>query len=667
MTILSYLVFLTGILKVFKFSEISVYALLIILFLANYGFLIFRKKHLLPILKQNVKIFLFEELIFLGGLLFWSYIRANNPDIHGLEKFMDFGFLNSILRSDYFPPKDMWYTPLSINYYYFGHLVTAVLTKLSFIPSLITYNLMLATLFSLTFTASFSIGLNLFEKINSSIKSVVAGILSAFLVSFGGNLTTIYALFKPYVPADTPVPFWQLPFLPFNFPNGYWYPNATRFIYHTIHEFPIYSFVVSDLHGHVLDIPCVLLIIALLFSLMSKTKTLGNWKFEIGNLLLISFLLAVSYMTNAWDGLIYLLLSFMVLAVLNFYNKQRLIFSNKTLYRFLKEILIIVTGFFIFSLPFSLSFKPFVSGIGVLCAPSFLTNIQKLGPFIFEVDHCQRTPIWQFIMLYGFFYFFVVCFVLFLKFKDKYKLSKSDIFVLLLIFLSTLLILLPEFIYIKDIYPTYYRANTMFKLVYEAFIMLSLSCAYIVVKLLTNIKNGKILSCFFAATLLLLFFVFIYPVFAVNGYYRDLKIYAGIDGTDYLRLSYPGDYNLINWLNKNIQGQPVILEANGESYTDYARISANTGLPTVIGWPVHEWLWRGSYDVASPRINDVQTLYTTKDIALTKSLIKNYRISYIVVSALERQNYPNLDEDKFLSLGKIIFNKDGTKLYLINF
>ena len=86
------------------------------------------------------------------------------PDIHGLEKFMDFGFLNSILRSDYFPPKDMWYTPLTINYYFFGHLATAVLTKLSFLPSFITFNLMIATLFTLTFSAAFSIGVNLFEK-----------------------------------------------------------------------------------------------------------------------------------------------------------------------------------------------------------------------------------------------------------------------------------------------------------------------------------------------------------------------------------------------------------------------------------------------------------------------------------------------------------------------
>ena len=50
-----------------------------------------------------------------------------------------------------------------------------------------------------------------------------------------------------------------------NKPSTYWYPNATRFIPKTIHEFPSYSYVVADLHGHVYDIPFVLLSISILF------------------------------------------------------------------------------------------------------------------------------------------------------------------------------------------------------------------------------------------------------------------------------------------------------------------------------------------------------------------------------------------------------------------
>ena len=611
-------------------------------------------------MKKYLRIFLLEELIFLTGLFFWSYIRSNLPDIHGLEKYMDFGFLNSILRSDYFPAKDMWYTPLSINYYYFGHLVTAVLTKLSFIPSFITYNLMLATLFGLTFIASLSLIANVFDLKRFSVKSLIAGLFSAIFITLGGNLTTIYTFFKAY-PNDHPVPFWQLAFQPFSFPNNYWYPNATRFIPFTIHEFPIYSFVVSDLHGHVLDIPFVLLSLATIYVFLNKTKI------HILHLIFFSFLLAVMFMTNAWDGLIYMLLGFGFVFFLNFYkNSKNWVFTKSNFYKSLVGFSTLVIGFFAFSLPFTLYFKPFASGVGVLCAPTFLTKIGKIGPFLFEVDHCQRSPIWQLVLLYGAFYFFVISFLLFLNFKKKYELKKNDIFVLILFILSTFLILVPEFIYVKDIYPTYYRANTMFKLTYEAFMMLSLCSGYVLIKLISEIKRKKILIPFLAVSFLLLSLVFIYPVFAINSYYRDLKTYENLDGTKYLSSLYPGDYNLINFINKNIKGQPVILEANGDSYTDYARISTNTGLPTVIGWPVHEWLWRGTYDVVAQRITDVQTLYTTTDINKVKELISKYNISYVVISTLEKTKYPNLNEQNFKTMGKIIYQNSEARLYKIN-
>lgn len=658
--VISYTSLLLGTLHLVKFSEISLYLILITFLIINYAYSYYKKENILSIIKKNLRVFLLEELIFLIGLFFWSYIRSNFPEIHGLEKYMDFGFVNSILRSDYFPAKDMWYTPLSINYYYFGHLVTAILTKLSFIPSLITYNLMLATLFGFTFTAASSLVINLFDLKKYSIKSIVAGLISAIFISMGGNLTTIYTFFKAY-PNDHAVPFWQQPFLPFTFPNGYWYPNATRFIPFTIHEFPIYSFVVSDLHGHVLDIPFVLLSLATIYVFLIKPKI------NIYHLVFFSFLLAVMYMTNAWDGLIYMLLGFIFIFILNFYkSSKKWTFSKSDFYKSLVGFSTLIIGFFTFSLPFSAHFKPFVSGIGILCAPTFLTKIGKLGPFLFEADHCQKSPIWQIVILYGAFYFFVISFLFFLKFKKKYEISKNDIFILILFILSTFLIIIPEFIYVKDIYPTYYRANTMFKLTYEAFMMLSLACGYIVIRLISEIKRKLLLIPFLVTSFMLISMVFIYPIFAINSYYRDLKTYESLDGTKYLSSLYPGDYNLINFINKNIKGQPIILEAAGDSYTDYARISTNTGLPTVVGWPVHEWLWRGTYDIVGPRVTDTETLYTTTDVNTFKQLLNKYNISYVVVSSLETKKYPKLNEILFMKFGKVIYQSGVTKLYKIS-
>jgi len=649
---ISYSIFILSSFKLLTFSVTSILLIGFLYFILN--LYLSKKINFKKILKENFKLIIIEELIFLITLIFWSYVRGNMPNIHGLEKFMDFGFVNTILRTDYLPAPDMWYSGMSINYYYFGHLITAVLIKISNIPPSIGYNLMIAGLFGLTLTSVLSLVINIFDNKKFSLKSSIAGVISASLVSLSGNLTSIYAFFKAYIPADSPVPFWQLSFLPLSFPNGFWYPNATRFIQYTIHEFPLYSFVVSDLHGHVLDIPIVLLSIAIIFTILLENKIRLIYVF------FISFLIAVMYMTNAWDGIIYALLSVFIFALLSFYKKV-------SVRKFISSILILGLGFIIFSFPFSSNFKPFVSGVGFICAPEFLTEIGKLGPFLFEADHCQRSPLWQLIILYGFFYFFVLSFILFLRFKKTYKPNKSDVFVAFLIILSTLLIIIPEFVYVKDIYPAHYRANTMFKLTYEAFIMLSIACGYIIVKIISNLNYKKFLLLFFIPTLFFLYLVFSYPVFAINSYYDNLKNYKGIDGLSYMKIDHIEDYELINWINKNIKGQPIILEAVGDSYTDYARISANTGLPTVLGWPVHEWLWRGTYDVVGPRVEEVKTFYTTSDLQKTKDIIKKYNVSYVVVSLLEKQKYPDLNEDNIKKLGEIIYQNNGARLYKINY
>lgn len=248
----------------------------------------------------------------------------------------------------------------------------------------------------------------------------------------------------------------------------------------------------------------------------------------------------------------------------------------------------------------------------------------------------------------------------------------TDIFIILLMILATFLIFVPEFFYLKDIYLTYYRANTMFKLVFQAFILLSISSAYVIVRITLDLPyqriKGKIVtSIFLFITFILVSLVMTYPFLAVNAYYNNFKNYQGLNGIKYLKTLYPDDYAAIKWLNKNIKGQPVILEAQGDSYTDYARISANTGLPTVLGWTVHEWLWRGSYSIPAPRIIDVKTIYETTNLQTAKALLAKYHVRYVYVGTLEFQKYPNLDEQKFAKLGHIVYQHGITRIYKINY
>lgn len=692
--VIAYLVFVLGTAHIAPFTQFTI--ILVCFFCAivvTFYLMKFPQKFSFSF--PTIFLIVFEEILFLAGLFFWSFIRAHQPDIFGLEKYMDFGFVNSILASTYFPPRDMWYTPYPINYYYFGHLLTAVMTKLSNIPSYISFNLMLATLFSYAFSLSFSLAGNIWflhrqkNTMSVSLRKILlqflpAGILGGFLVTLGGNLHTIYTLFTPYQ-NDNPVPFWQLTFSPKTFPNNYWYPNATRFIYHTIHEFPSYSFVVSDLHGHVLDIPLVLTAVALLFLIIKRKQFVTPLKTKQKNaqqpfslaeifkyiqlhfspiftLIFIGFLLAGMYMTNAWDSMIYFLLT----AVILFWQTKKI---GKTI----SYLIFIFFWYLVFSLPFSLFFNPgeLVGGIGLVCPPQLLIHIGKIGPFVFEANHCMRSPLWQLLILYGFFLFWLISF-LFIAFRERKNLSDSDVFILILSFMAIFLVIIPEFFYLKDIYATYFRANTMFKLVYQAFILFSLSNAYMMFRFFhffgkRSVSFWRKIALFPYFFLGVCFFalVAIYPYFGIMSYYNNLSDDKGLNGLTYLSTMYPTDADAINWIRKNIHGQPVMLEAQGDSYTSYARVSSNTGLPTVLGWTVHEWLWRGTYDIVPPRANDIAEMYTTTSPQVFRSLAKKYNVQYVFVGQLEQEKYPNVDEQKFNAVGKRIFHEGITSIYQV--
>jgi len=713
--IVSFTVWILGSIHLLPFTQATI--IISLLALGAVNIFILKKQSSRPRLEDKARpyriiLLVLEELLFLGGLLLWSFVRGNEPSIHGLEKYMDFGFVSSILRSNYFPPLDMWLAAspdygggANINYYYFGHLVTAVLTKLTSIDSVITYNLMISSLFAFTFTLTFSIGINIYYFLKKSTisvidisfpKMVIFGLLTAYLVTFAGNLHTIYSFTTGY-PTEkegqpvNPVPPWELPF-GFH-PESYWYPNATRFIPYTIHEFPIYSYVVADLHGHVSDIPFVLLTLAILLQILVTKKEGGEKKKDRSflsktfdelyekisvpflHIFFLGVIAGIMYMTNAWDGLIYLALSVLVIFAKNLHLKRNFWTALGSAF---SGGIFLLFFFLITNLLFSINFRPFVSGVGLLCAPKSIQGTH-IGPLLFEEGKCQKSPLWMLGILWGFFYYNVIGFIIFLFAK---KLSKSDsmakwlnglmatdIFILLLIIISTGLLVFPEFFYVKDIYPMHYRANTMFKLGYQAFMMLGISSAYIFLRIKSLVLNNllaKLVRAFYILIFTFLFFlVAIYPWFAVNSFYNNLRTYNGQDGLKWLSTSYQDNYQAILWLRKNIEGQPVIAEANGDSYTDFNMVSAFTGLPTIVGWPVHEWLWRGSYDEPGRRIPEVQTLYEGK-LTEVKSVIGKYKVEYIFVGTKEKEKYTKLNEDNFRKIGKVVFVSGNTRIYKIN-
>ncbi len=665
--LMSYVLYLLGTLHILPFTQGALILIAVVFLTIN----IFSFIHSPPPREKRFSfMIIFEELLFLAALFFLVVVRGQEPSIHGLEKFMDFGFMNSILRSTYLPALDMWYAAdpthphgYPINYYYFGHLTSAVLIKLSGIKPAIGYNLILATIFAQGITLAFSLGTNLvylFQKysVRKKVKTVAIvffGLLTSFVVNLGGNLHPIYLFTKGY-PNETPIPFWEI-FSTYN-PTKYWYPNATRFIPFTIHEFPSYSYVVADLHGHVFDIPFVLLTLAILLTLFIRKLPL-NTAYLIFSTILLGFMSAVHYMTNAFDGPIYLLLSALLFLLLFGLRKQ-----------FFISIVVLGVSFVVFSLPFTAHFHSFVSGVGVNCSSGFLTQLQKFGPFLFEKEKCQISPFWMLFVLWGFFWISFLIFFLIKKLEKKHSLApeqgRIDLFIVLLFLMGIILTTIPEFFYAKDIYPAHFRANTMFKLGYQAFMMMGVASAFAFFRI-TFLKNklGIVLKALF---LLFFFFIFLYPFYSFPSYYGQLNKKPQLDGSVWLSNDHPADKEIVDYLNLHAQGQPVILEAQGDSYTDYERISANTGLPTIAGWWVHEWLWRGSADVVGSRIPDISDIYESEDLERVRQLLHKYQVKYVIVSKMEKEKYQRLNESRFELIGRKILetsNGDGA-IYQVN-
>ena len=597
--------------------------------------------------KINWRVVLAEELIFGGCLLIWSWVKAHEPTINGLEKFMDYGFMNSMLKGSYFPPKDMWFAGESINYYYFGHLILAVVTKLSGMKLAYTFNLMLATIFAFAFSQAFVIARYLFQDLSKTVK-LAGATLTAFLLSLAGNLQTIYAFTRGYS-GETPPPFWEI-FSNFSSWNSvlagwnlYWYPNATRFIPLTIHEFPSYSFAVSDIHGHVLSIPLALTALALIINMFWKKREINWWEYTIYGLVC-----GWLFMTNALDGPIYLGLFGVCLL-------GKHILEIKKYWKELLRGVLMAGGIFTLTvLPFLISFKPFVSGIGVNCFPITMETGKKIGPFLFE-NKCQSPPLWMLLILWG---FFLYCAVKLFWSKGNPVFKVWSIFCLGLI-------IFPEFFYFKDIYPAHFRSNTMFKLGYQAFMMMSLVSGYVITRTVVERKKNR---WFLAGLVPLLFLVSIYPYFSVNSYFGRLKTYQGLYGLGWFEERYPGDWAAANWLAENTTPglQPTILEANGDSYTDSNRISVFSGLPTVAGWTVHEWLWRGGYEPISKRAEEVRIVYESPLSPDAITTLKKYQVKFIIVGEGERQKYPMLNELQIAELGKKVFSQMGTTIYQID-
>ena len=646
-----------------------------------------------------------EEALFLFFFLLWTYLAGFHPEAHGTEKFMDFGFMEAMMRSTTLPAKDIWYGTDGINYYYGGQYYAVFLTKLSFTDVKQTYNLMRTLVAAFAFVLPFSI---CYQMISSRIlqrrrkkklSPVIGGLLSGAAVSLAGNMHyVVYGCIGKWLGWESAA--------------DYWFPDSTRYIGYnpvvendkTIHEFPSYSFVLGDLHAHVVNVMFVLFVIGGVYAYVRRVQEEnageGKWNAkEIllqPHLILLAFFIGIFHWTNYWDFVIYFVVvccGALYGALYRYRCKAKQVVSAVLVQAV--EVFVIGT---VAALPFTISFETMVSGVALAQRHSMLYQLAILwglpvclvvlfvaavlltwkrveAPAGAETDSLEkgrhdaffremeenaaseekREALEQERRA--------------LPFREFWaRAPLSDIFAGILGICAIGLVVIPEIVYVRDIYEEYYaRSNTMFKLTYQAFIMFGIVMGYIIVRFLTW-KKEHIIKVFGAAGLVCLLWTCGYfgtAVYSWFGNVLDPSEYRGLDATAYLENVFPEDATAIRWLDENIEGQPIVLEANGDSYSDYERVSAMTGLPTVLGWYVHEWLWRGDTLDLNTRAADVEQIYTSADVSLVEKLLKEYDVSYIFVGAKEREKYDALNETTLLQVGKIVYQDEQTGTYIL--
>jgi len=233
-------------------------------------------------------------------------------------------------------------------------------------------------------------------------------------------------------------------------------------------------------------------------------------------------------------------------------------------------------------------------------------------------------------------------------------------FVVLLAGLGALLILGPEFLYLKDQFGT--RMNTIFKFYFSAWIMWGLAAAYATYELWP--KHWSLGGALRATVIIPLILGCFYPVMSTwtktNQFSSSAEL--TLDGTEFLAQFYPSDYDAIQWINnQSLEG--VVSEAIGGSYTYFARISTHTALDTVLGWPGHESQWRNGYEEQGSRHGDIQKLYQSRDWDETNAILDLYHIDYVYIGPLERATYSLLVEDKFEIFMDEIFQNNEVRIF----
>ena len=673
-----------------------------------------RVNTLKQVVKNNWRIISLTELTFLLTYLIFFSIRYFDPGINHTEQPMDFAFLNSSARTITGQPLDPWFHGETISYYYFGYWIFGTLSKISLIPTVATYNLSLVAIPAMTASSIFaltSIFLK-FSRLKFDFLTISCSAFASLTAVFMGNLQGFLEFFR--INSIGSSGFWQRVCIdgmqnpvintidswrPTEF---WWWFRSSRIINYfgpacegqgldyTINEFPFFSYLLGDLHPHVMATPFLLTFIYIAYDLSKKdlTKSLGlMYWLEVA---LAGIMLGCVSFISMWTAPI------CIAIISGVYGLHWISNTNLNPIKLGQSISLVFAMGALVLLPYLWSFQSDIDGLAktqyqtsaihgfVVWGPLLILSMPKI------VSTFWATPIsaaWRYHVgislavvsipwmirflipeatinsdgpsMVGFaFPITIFCFIstlTLLTLTTREGLSDRSL-VFSIFSLSMFLILIPELFYVGDVYGN--RMNTVFKLYYPAWILLSICGSYSAYYWLAGyIRPQKFLKYIytFIAGLIILC-AFYYPPAATMTKLSESSI-SGFKNSN----ARPTDSEIsaLDYAKQNISLNQGILESVGE-WDSSGFISRNTGIPNLVNWPGHESQWRNSDPAIYQRAADVETIYSTENLAQAKSLLGKYDINFIYVGDLELSRYTSTQLGKFQSLGTLVFGNIGS-------
>jgi len=578
------------------------------------------------------------------GALF-LVVRAWNPAIYWGEKPMDFSFLNAFLQAPHWPPGEPWMAGMPLHYYYFGEVLAAYPMLVAGCSSGVGYNLISATIPAILAGVLAGIGLLLSRK-----RLAIAASVLPLLVLLTGNLA------------------W--PWLIETFRKGnifdLWWATSRVIPGFAIDEYPLWTTLFADLHGHFIAFP--VLIATFAWGWLCVEANDRKWMVSAA---LCGVGAAAVVATNPWD-----------LFILTTTLGCGVVVGARRPLRSLVRLSAAAAVSVLAAAPFIVEL---VAGISAGAA--------ERGIFLTDADF---APAWAILCHFGLFLiplavlavvilgrrFWIVLpttaigVIAGLSFKSSaaaFALAATAVFATVafrsrnrldrlgwsMAALGTLAVAACERFTLID------RMNTIFKVYNGVWVLLAFALAVALMR--TQGRRARVVVAVWIP--LQLVAIVNLPLGIAQGWKvpRMTSPRPTLDGQAFLATQDRQTWFLVRGLQGVARPGVAVAEAAGHYYSDFTRITMHTGQPTVVGWDWHLKQRGQSAAEIAARADDLEFLYTGGNRERRRAVLDRYRVGWAVAARIERNRYKISEEDPLGDIPgvQVIAEREGAVLYRV--